>query len=415
VAVRREHDAVPALGELVEAAAELDGVALRRPPMVHPEVEPFGELGEVQARALGDRFVERAERRRAGPAARLGQGLGLLEGLARAVLGAPGLREDDPAAGGEEIGGGGHLVLVEQERGEGLHPLERETVGDPLEAVAEAVEVLRRSALGASAEIRVGDQLAHRRDEDVGERRARELRRRHELADRLDAVAPVLEPDRSPGRAGEHVEDAASDGELASALDDVGARVAEVDQPVGEGVGGELEPGDEVDGLDLTERRNEELHRGERGCDKDERPALGRLLEAADRIGAAGRRLGRGTDALVRQGLPGGEEADPLGAEVGLQPLGQRLGLAWSGGDRHDRSAERPRECGDQEVLGSGGPGEDRAGALEQEPFERLRADQDVEQIIQGHASLPSRFARSRFAHSTNNPERGAPGYPERV
>ena len=52
-----------------------------------------------------------------------------------------------------------------------------------------------------------------------------------ELADLLDLVAEELDPQRMLLGGREHVEDAAADGDLAAVLDQVGAGVADLDQP----------------------------------------------------------------------------------------------------------------------------------------------------------------------------------------
>ena len=82
---RRDHHAVPTLAEIAEALGELGGVALGRAPRCDAQVETFGELGEPQLHPAVERIVERAQRTCARPLDRLGERLGFLVCLTRAV------------------------------------------------------------------------------------------------------------------------------------------------------------------------------------------------------------------------------------------------------------------------------------------------------------------------------------------
>ena len=110
-----------------------------------------------------------------------------------------------------------------------------------------------RSGMRASAVRRdraervVGQELADRCDLDRADLLGRELRRRRELAEPLDLVAPVLEPHRPPRDAREHVDDATPNGELPPVLDDVDPDVAELREPFRERVRRELHAGRELD------------------------------------------------------------------------------------------------------------------------------------------------------------------------
>ena len=134
----------------------------------------------------------------------------------------------------------------------------------------------------------VGDQLANRRNLDMRNRLGRQLRGRNELAQRLDLVAPELKPHGSPSRAGEHVDDAAADRELPAMLDHVGARVAELDQALGQRVGRQLAACDEVEGGHRAQRRDQPLHRRQDGRHQDERSGRSSQVRHRGGYGAQG-------------------------------------------------------------------------------------------------------------------------------
>src|SRR5207253_977929 len=117
-----------------------------------------------------------------------------------------------------------------------LHPLGVESVRDPLQEVGEAIRMAPGLLGGSFADAVVWDQLADRPDLDLDQARGRELRRRGELADRLDLITPVLQADRAARYPREHVEHAPADGELATVLHDIHTEVPELDELFGEPV-----------------------------------------------------------------------------------------------------------------------------------------------------------------------------------
>ena len=248
VPARRDDQPIAPRGEIRQPRRELRGVALRAPPIGESQIESLRELREMQPNVLAERLVERMEHVRTRPADRLGERLALVVRLARAVLRALRLRQHHPRPVRQQLRHRRHVV--EHERRQRLGALDEQPVGDPLEPVAEPVGLQLRPASGERADRVVRDQLAHRRDEHARRLGGRELRRRRELAERLDLLAPVLEADRAARVAGEDVDDAAAHRELAAMLDQIGSRVAQVDQPVGERVGGELQAGDELERRD---------------------------------------------------------------------------------------------------------------------------------------------------------------------
>ena len=128
--------------------------------------------------------------RAAGQAERVGERLRFLVRPGGAAQRSARLREDDPRPVGQELGG--CREPVEEERRRGLHPLGMQTVRDPLQEVGEPVGLANRLGCGSCPDVAVRDQLLDRADLLMGQSRGRELRRRGELAERLDLVAPVL-------------------------------------------------------------------------------------------------------------------------------------------------------------------------------------------------------------------------------
>ncbi len=156
-----------------------------------------------------------------------------------------GFGQHHPGALGEQLGR--CRQVLEQERRERLGALDEQPVGQALQLIREPVGVLVRHLGGARAQGVVGDQLPDGRHVDERHLLGGELAGRGELAQRLDLVAPVLQADRPARRAREDIDHAAAHGELPAMFDDVGARVPEVHQPVGERVGRELHAGHQLE------------------------------------------------------------------------------------------------------------------------------------------------------------------------
>ena len=117
------------------------------------------------------------------------------------------------------------------------------------------------------------------------------------------------------------------------------------------------------------------------GATSTNAPLASRMRATA--LGAPGGDLGRGRDALVRQGLPCRQQRDPLGAEERLEVGGERLGLTGAGRHGEQGRLERGRHARDHEVLAGLGPGHDRTRTLEQEPLERLGTHEHLERVSQ--------------------------------
>ena len=152
--------------------------------------------------------------------------------LARAVERSMRVGQHHPRALGQELGRRGHLV--EQERARATPRLPR-TARRPGAASGSAnrsgVPLRSRRAHGRAGPRR-GSARATGGTSTEATASGGQLGRGHELAERLDLVAPELQAHRPARRAREHVDHAATHRELASVLDHVGARVAEVDEPL---------------------------------------------------------------------------------------------------------------------------------------------------------------------------------------
>ena len=134
--------------------------AVPQPEM--PEVEPLGELGEVQP------HVRRRAHRRAGaapgpPATRSPRRALRPRGARPAgpIERALGVGQHDPRALGQQLGRRGHAI--EQERRERLRSLDEQPVGEPLRAGRRSAPARRQRRLRAVAQGVIGDQLAGRR------------------------------------------------------------------------------------------------------------------------------------------------------------------------------------------------------------------------------------------------------------
>ena len=364
------------------------------------EIEPFGELRQLELHAPGDGVAQLAERPGGGPGERVGERLRFLVRRGGAVQRSARLREDDPRPVGQELGG--RREPVEEERRRGFHPLGMQTVRDPLQEVGEPVGLANRLGCGSCPDVAVRDQLPDRAHLHMGQSRGGELRRRGELAERLDLVAPVLEAHRPARDAREDVEHAAADGELATVLDDVDAAIPELDELFGQLVGREVAPGDQLDRGHRAERRDQALHRGEGRRDQDGRAAM--LAEAPDGRRPPGGDVRRRRDALVGQCLPGREQRNVARKER-LEVLHEGFCLVGTGSHGEHRRVQRHRQPGHDERLARLGPGLDRPLLRQQETLEGLRSDEPVQGFPQAHASAPR-----RAPNNTNSPGRDRDG-----
>ena len=234
----------------------------------------LGERGQVQLHVRSPSAASSVHDARARPAQGLGQRVRVVVRRRAPGERPPRLGQDDPRAVGEQLGR--RRQVIEEERRRGLHPLGCRPSRDPRERSAKrSSPTVRGRGARPLAHRVVEDQLAHRPDVHGADRVVESCVRRRELADRVDLVAPVLQPDR-PARVGrEHVEHAAANRELPPVLDDVGPQVAEVDEPLGELVGREVRAAPELEGRRRPSVGAIALHRREDRRHEDERARRG--------------------------------------------------------------------------------------------------------------------------------------------
>jgi hypothetical protein len=160
----------------------------------------------------------------------------------------------------------------------------------------------RRSARSAArARTVVGQQqlAARRRPQAVGRDLEAALVGRREPADLLDRVAPELDPERVLLGGREDVEDAAADGELAAALDEVRAGVGRGGEPLDDVLERDVVPRPQRHRLEVAEPAHERLQDGAHRRDDDRdragvpavlRARLGRLAESGGGASGCARR-----------------------------------------------------------------------------------------------------------------------------
>src|SRR6266550_7815056 len=95
--------AVAAPLEGAQPLRDLGRVALRRSPRVELQIEPFGELRQLELDAPGDGVAELVEGPGGGPGQRVGERFRLFVGRGCAVQRASRLSEDDPRSLGQEL------------------------------------------------------------------------------------------------------------------------------------------------------------------------------------------------------------------------------------------------------------------------------------------------------------------------
>ena len=196
---------------------------------------------------------------------------------------------------------------------------------------------------------RRGEQqfAARRRPEPVLGRADAALVGDLEVADLLDRVAEELDPQRVFLGGREHVDDAAADGDLAAAADQVDPGVADLDQP-GEQVVEFARLADlQRDRLEVAEAGHDRLqHAPDRRHHDRQRPVR---LARPGRVGQPpqhGDPLSDGVQArrqpLMGQGLPAREVGHAVGREKGAERGGQVFGLPGRGRDREHEPRGAP-------------------------------------------------------------------------
>jgi hypothetical protein len=146
----------------------------------------------------------------------------------------------------------------------------------------------------------------------------------------------------SPQNGREDVEDAAAHRELPAALDEVGAGVGRGREVLDDPLEGDLVAGVERDRTQVAQPGDDGLEdRAHRGDDDRERAvglvALVGVREPAQHRQSLADGVAARAQALVREGLPRGEQPDHTRAEARLEGRLEVLGLAAGGGDGQHR------------------------------------------------------------------------------
>ena len=234
------------------------------------------------------------------------------------------------------------LHAVHQGRGQRLHALDRDALGDLVEHVPHAGQLV--GELAGPGPDGVGEQqLATRRCPQpvLGDLEAALVGDR-EVPDLLDRVAPELHAQRVLLGGREDVQDAAADGEVAAPLDQVGARVGGCGQPSRDVVQVGRVTGPQPHRLQLAQTADHRLqhrpHRSDHDRDRADRlvTGLGVRQPAQHREPAADGVAAR-AEPLVRQRLPRGEVDHRVRRQEAAQRLGEVLGLARGRGDQQQR------------------------------------------------------------------------------
>ncbi len=286
--------------------------------------------------------------------------------------------------------------VVDEDRGQRLHALDGDALGDLAEQFAQLGVVLGEGG-GPLAHVRGQQQLAAGRGPQavLGDLQGA-LVGDLEVADLLDVVAPELDPERVLLGRREHVEDAAAHGELAALLDQLHARVRRCRQRLDDLFQVGALPGAQGDRLQVAQALDLGLEHGAHGCHDDGDGAglgvVGAGVDQAPQHGeAAADGVAAGAEPLVREGLPGGVLRDALGRQQGAQGRRQVLRLASRRRDRQHRAARLAGQGGDREGAGRG-----RADQVDVHAVavcggrDRFREggvlDYGVEQTVQAHS-----------------------------
>ncbi|MGX1120063.1 hypothetical protein RKD37_005426 [Streptomyces ambofaciens] len=356
-------------------------------------VAPVG-LGGVHAELEGVGVVERVvggERRDgpphhvqlAGPLPDVGDGpqggrVHVDRRLASARGGRPGGLEE-LLRGGDQVGGArahplrvadqGHRALgqhvqeqlhvVHEDRGQGLHALHRDALGDLPEQFAQ-LRVFLGEGCGPLAHVAGEQQLAAGRSPqavfgDLQGALVGDL----EVADLLDVVAPELDPERMLLGRREDVQDAAAHGELAPLLHQLDPCVRRCRQRLDDLLQVGALPGAQGHRLQIAQALDLRLEHGAHGCDDDrDRAGLGvvgaGVGQAPQNGEAAADGVAAGAEPLVREGLPGRVLHDALGRQQGAQRRRQVLRLTARRRHRQHRAARLAGQGGDREGPGGG-------------------------------------------------------------
>ena len=229
------------------------------------------------------------------------------------------------------------LHLVDQHRGQRLHALDGDALGQLVGELAQ-LGVLLAELAGAAAYVVGEQQLAARRRPQPLHRLEGALVGDGEAADLVDLVAEELHAQRVLLGRREDVDDAAAHGELAALLHQVDAGVRRAGQPRDHVLELDLLAGLQLDRLEVGQsldlglqhrphRRHHDLQRAVGGVVAGVHEPAQHRQPTADGVAAR-------AQPLVRERLPGGVQRDLVGAEEVGQLLGEVLGVTDGRRDR---------------------------------------------------------------------------------
>lgn len=405
--------------------AELEGLIVQvgfvgrerrdRPPHHAELAGPVADVRDApqRGRADVDRGVPAAGRRRPG---------GLEELLAgRHQVGRPGahpLRVADDGHRALRQYVEQQLHLVDQDRRQRLHALDRDALRDLAEQLAQLR--VRLGQGGGPPPHLVGEQqlAAGRRPQPVLGDFQRALVRDLEVPDLLDVVAPELDPERVLLGRREDVQDAAPDRELAALLDQFDPGVRGRRQAFHDLVQIRRLPAAQRHRLQVPQPLDLRLeHRADRRDHHADRArrrvVVPGVRQAAQHGEPAAHRVAAGREALVRQRLPGRVLRHLVGGQQRAQRRRQVLRLAPGRGHREHRAPGLAGQRGHRE-----GPRGGRADQVDVHPVavggglhrfgERRVSYHRVQQTVQAHEGLPSR-GEGNANRPTRHTGRGIP------
>ncbi len=248
---------------------------------------------------------------------------------------------------------------VRQHGGERFHAVDGYAFGDLAEHVRE-VRVVGRELRGLLPYRRGQQQLTARRRPQPGYGGGQAaLVGGPEAADFLHRVTPELDPQGMLFGGREHIQDAASHGNLAAMLHQIRTGVPDLDEPGHGGLKVSGLPGGQLDGFQVAEPGDHRLeeaahrggHHGERAGPRAGRVGMGEPAQHRQPLAGG---VGTWGEPFVRQRLPGREVRDGLGWQQRAEGIAEFLSLTRGRGHREDEP-RRPARPGGQ------GRGEERA------------------------------------------------------
>jgi hypothetical protein len=179
-------------------------------------------------------------------------------------------------------------------------------------------------------------------DDDLPDMLPGPLIRDRKVAYLFDRVAPQLDAHRMLGSGGKDVDDAASQCELPASFDKVDSRITPQDQLGSDVVDVDVLTLGHDHRVQVSEAGYERLkYRPHGSADHAQRLAVRPMGDPAQHRHTNARGIGCRTQALMRKGLPGGEDRRTAGSELVLHGIGDVLRLARRSRDDEQESFTR--------------------------------------------------------------------------